>query len=324
MKKIRVTSGFAIAFAACAVACSSAPGGDDRSSAEATPQTTDAPGLPPTSTSTSTTTTTTTTTTSAPHRIQFVAMPGAERPARDAVGKAGGGDAHMVYRGGPVIPNVELTTVFWGSNVAYQSDFDTFYASIVDSAYVDQLSEYDTPTQKIGRGRFVTSYVDQAAPSSTQLGDDQIQKELARLIEAGSLPQPGANTLFMVHFPPGVTITTQDATSCQQFCAYHSSFDHQNGAVYYGVIPDFGGACSSCDSTVIASHEVSEAITDPNIGVANTAQDEHQLGWYDDVNDEIADVCENGSYGTFAGYRVAKVWSNQANACVSPSSGDSR
>ncbi len=127
----------------------------------------------------------------------------------------------------------------------------------------------------------------------------------------------------MLHFPPGVSITMDGNTSCQQFCAYHSSFTHGGGSVYYGIMPDFSGACASCGgestqldgTTVVASHEVAEAITDPNIGVANQTQDEHQLGWYDDTNSEIGDVCE-GQSATVEGYRVTKLWSNKANACA--------
>ncbi len=114
-----------------------------------------------------------------------------------------------------------------------------------------------------------------------------------------------------------------DNVSCQQFCAYHSSFTYGGGAVYYGIMPDFSGACGSCGgesdqfdgTTVVASHEVAEAMTDPNIGVANQNQDEHQLGWYDDVNSEIGDVCE-GQSATVGGYRVTELWSNKANACA--------
>ncbi len=231
----------------------------------------------------------------------------------------------MVYRGGPVISNVKVYTVFWGSNVANQSQLDSFYGTLVNSPYVDWLSEYDTPTQNIGRGSFQSSYVDANAPTDSQVTDDGIQQELAQLIDQGALPTPDANTLFMVHFPAGIAITMQGAQSCQQFCAYHSSFSHGGGNVYYGVMPDFSGRCSSCggesnqfdDTTVVASHEVAEAMTDPNIGVANATNDEMQLGWYDDTYSEIGDVCQGQSV-TFMGYRVTKLWSNKASACMGP------
>jgi len=249
-------------------------------------------------------------------------MPGAAPRFSSA---AGTGGAHMVYRGGPVISNVKVYAVFWGSNVSNQSQLASFYGTLVNSPYVDWLSEYDTPTQNIGRGSFQSSYVDTNAPTDSQLSDDQIQQELAQLIDSGALPAPDANTLFMVHFPAGVDISMSGSQSCQQFCAYHSSFTHGSGSVYYGVMPDFSGACASCggeqtvfnSTTVVASHEVAEAMTDPNIGVANATQDEKQLGWYDDTYSEIGDVCQGQSV-TFDGYRVTTLWSNQHNACIGP------
>jgi hypothetical protein len=243
-------------------------------------------------------------------------------------GESGAGGAHFVYRGGPVISSVRIITVFWGANVANQSALDAFYGTIANSPYIDLLTEYDTPTQSIARGSFQTSYVDPSPPSGAQITDDQIQTELGQLIDQGAVPQPDANTLFMIHFPSGVTISMQSGLSCQQFCAYHSSFAHGGNNVYYGIIPDFSGGCSSCggepdqwgSTTVVSSHEVAEGITDPNIGVANQTQDEHQLGWYDDTYDEIADVCQGQSF-TLDGYRVTKLWSNKASACVAAAGG---
>jgi hypothetical protein len=254
-------------------------------------------------------------------------QPASGEAARSA-DQSGAGGAHMVYRGGPVISNVKVTTVFWGANVVNQSALDTFYGVLVNSPVIDMLGEYDTSTQQIGHGSFQTSYVDTNAPSDTEISDDQVQTELGQLIDQGALPAPDANTLFMVHFPAGVTISMQSGLSCQQFCAYHSSFAHGGVNVYYGIMPDFSGGCASCggepdqfgSTTVVASHEVAEAITDPNIGVANATQDEHQLAWYDDQYDEIGDMCQGQSY-TLDGYRLTKLWSNQASACVAAQAG---
>jgi hypothetical protein len=265
----------------------------------------------------------------APHASgagHMLLMPSAAHKARRRSGEAS--NAHMVYRGGPVISNVKIFTVFWNASVSNQSALDSFYGTLANSAYVDQLSEYSTSTQTIGRGKFIGTYVDTGAPSTSQLSDSDVQKELARLVDANAVPAPDGNTLYMIHFPAGVSISMDGATSCQQFCAYHASVTHGSGTIYYGVMPDFSGACSSCGgestsfngTTVVASHEVAEAITDPNIGVANATNDEHQLGWYDDQNDEIGDVCEGQSV-TFAGYRVTEVWSNKQNACAAPQDG---
>ena len=88
--------------------------------------------------------------------------------------------------------------------------------------------------------------------------------------------------------PSGVTVTLEGAASCQQFCGYHDSHD---GSLFYAVVPY--GDCAGCElagtvfdsMTVIASHELCEAITDPIPG----------SGWYDDVNGEIGDICEGSN-----------------------------
>jgi hypothetical protein len=93
--------------------------------------------------------------------------------------------------------------------------------------------------------------------------------------------------------------------------------------VYYGVIPDQGGGCTtgcgpspiSDGLTVVTSHELIEAVTDPGIGLAKT--DGPPLGWYNKTNGEIGDICAGpGDSTTIAGYAVQLEWSNARNACV--------
>ena len=78
--------------------------------------------------------------------------------------------------------------------------------------------------------------------------DAQIQSELLAQITAGHLPAPvldaagNPNTLYMIFFPPGKTITQGGSNSCQAggFCAYHGTTSTLlNGKnVLYGVMPD--------------------------------------------------------------------------------------
>jgi hypothetical protein len=231
--------------------------------------------------------------------------------------------AHVEYYGGPVISNVEVHTIFWNGKVEFQRDLDSFYGAVSDSTYFDWLTEYDTPKQKIGHGKLAGSFVD--TQSSSNVTDGDIQKELARLLDGGSLPAATANDLYMVHFPPGVTVTDQDgAVSCEVFCAYHSSFTHGGKSIFYGVIPDLGGACAGgCgtksqleNTTSVASHELLESVTDADVGNARSVGP--PLAWYDSSNGEIADICV-GQTATVAGYNVQLAWSNAANACVAGS-----
>jgi hypothetical protein len=227
-------------------------------------------------------------------------------------------NAHLTFRGGPVLQNVRVVTVFWGAN-QFAANLNSYYGAVTNSAYYDWLSEYNTtnPTQHIGRGTFVASYNDSGAPAG-HLTDTQVKSRLGSLIDQGRVPAPDANTYYAIHFAPGISIDD----SCSSFCAYHGSFSHNGRAVYYGVLPDLGGQCAGgCGSnanmidnlTLVASHELVEATTDADVGNNN-------LAWYDDNNGEIGDICV-GQQGSAAGYAVQKEWSNQAGACIDHGAG---
>lgn len=262
-----------------------------------------------------------------PSRVHLMPMPGASRaPAKvkdESTDGWGQGGYNFTYRGGPVISKVKVVTVFWNSAVQNQSGINGFYQAIVQSPHLDWLSEYNTPTQKIGRGSFLASYVDTGAPTSKSLKNRDIQKEVARLINNGSVPAPDADTLYMVHFPAGVSIDMDGNISCQQYCAYHGTFTNDGKSVYYGVMPDFSGGCSACggtndklqNTTIVSSHELVEAITDPAIGLANAHNDASYLAWYDDQYGEIGDVCQSEA-GLVNGWAVQAEYSMQAGSCV--------
>jgi hypothetical protein len=203
----------------------------------------------------------------------------------------------LVYYGGPVLSNVKVFTVFWNNNVAFQSQLNSFYSAVTNSAYFDWLSEYDTPTQNIGRGSLLGSLVDPSPPASTALTNVDIQTELGKLIDAGKVPAPTADTLYMVHFPPGVSIDLDGSGSCVVFCAYHNTFVHNGVNVYYGVMPDQGGSCAGgCgpdpstfnNLTSVSSHELIESVTDAAVGLATVVGP--PLAWYDQTNGEIGDI----------------------------------
>jgi hypothetical protein len=247
------------------------------------------------------------------------------RPARSLPASA-----RLTYYGGPVLAHVKVVTIFWGAEVRYASRLNAFYAGVTDSAYFDWLSEYDTPTQKIGRGTFGGSYADATAPTGS-ITDAMIQGELKKLIAGGQVPAPDADTYYAVHFAPGVGVTSSDgSSSCVQFCAYHGTYatgSAKNPYVYYGVVPDQGGACAGgCGGdpsafnnlTSVSSHELVEATTDAAVGVATVTA--APLGWYDLTYGEIGDIC-NAEQGSIVGgdgetYVVQAEFSNARSACL--------
>src|SRR5579859_703536 len=261
--------------------------------------------------------------------------------------------AHLSYFGGPVISNVHIVQVLWG-NGAYLPEVSStstpsiasFYGDITSSGFITLLSQYSTPAsggtnQTIGNGTFDGQFtiIPSAANSGTTVDDTQIQSELLSQINAGHLPSPmldaagNVNTVYMFFFPPGITITQGGSSSCVSggFCAYHgttsSTFNGNN--ILYGVHPDMqaGSGCDvGCGSsstfnnyTSVASHELAEAMTDADVGIATTFS--APLAWYDMNNGEIGDIC-NAQQGSYAAngttYTIQLEFSNAANNCVLP------
>jgi MYXO-CTERM domain-containing protein len=234
----------------------------------------------------------------------------------------------LTYRGGPILAHVKVQTVYWGSNVQFSGtgtqSLDAFYKSVVQSQHYDWLTEYKTTNQPVlGRGSFIGSYAYTNGATGT-VTDTSIQSALGTLIDGGKLPKPDADTLYAIHFAPGIKITQNGQASCQVFCAYHGSFSHGGSKVFYSVVPDQGGSCAGgCgndpslfnNTTSVASHELVEATTDPDVG-------ENVLSWYNDSQGEIGDIC-NGQQckpGTLTAcpgsYTVQLEYSNKNNTCI--------
>jgi hypothetical protein len=220
----------------------------------------------------------------------------------------------LTYRDGPLLTSVEVVTVFWGpawnqtASQATAQSLNEFFQFVVSSPYLDQLDEYSTTKQKIGRGRFAgTAKLTDTAPGASVM-DGAIQEMLQGAVARKSLPAPTANTLYFTFLPSGVTVVDGRDRSCQVFCGYH---ERSAGGLFYAVVPypDCAGCLGNqlpLDAlTSVCSHELAEAITDPVPG----------QGWYDDANGEIGDICawQNKKLGD---YEVQLLWSNRAQACV--------
>ena len=181
----------------------------------------------------------------------------------------------------------------------------------------------------IGRGTVIGPYTITPSTNATTIDDTQIQAELQAQIAAHNLPDPATdgagnvNTLYMVYFPLGYTITLQGASSCQDFCGYHGTYVNNNLSIPYGVLPDLSGSCNGgCGSgptvfdnlTSVSSHELAESITDTEVGIASVF--DRPLAWYDpSFNGEIGDLC-NHQHAPLSGYTVQNEWSNLNNACI--------
>jgi hypothetical protein len=262
----------------------------------------------------------------------------------------------LSYFGGPIVQSPVIESVFWGShvNATLQANIPTFYGDVTRSTFWGWLQEYDTVPHNPGSaqdvlpgsagGTFTIAPLLCTGTTACTLTDAQLEAELTRQINLGVLPAPAvdcsgnATTIYMVHFPPNITLQAFGLTSCAQggFCAYHSTttFGAAGTALLYAAIMDvFTGPCTGAcgtnptaleNATSVASHELVETVTDPDIGLDTQNGFAFPAGWGDNNNNcgEIGDICQNGDPGdtiTVNGraWIVQRQWSNRQNACVS-------
>jgi hypothetical protein len=131
----------------------------------------------------------------------------------------------------------------------------------------------------------------------------------------------------MVYFPLMMTISAFGATSCVDFCAYHSAHgapgqDH----FFYGVLPNINN--TGCDQgcaygfdpfaseTAISSHEYTEAVTDPFPTPGDTPA--YPQAWNATDGQEIGDLCAGANNVLNSGktsFTVQSEWDNSTNDC---------
>ncbi|KAJ3333810.1 hypothetical protein HDU76_003287 [Blyttiomyces sp. JEL0837] len=214
--------------------------------------------------------------------------------------------AKLQYYGGPLIANVQVFPIFYGSPL-YKNELIAFYKAI-----------YSTATIKIGKGSYIGSYSE--ASQLVYIDDASVlQPYLRNLVKIGII-KPTENTYIPVHFGPLMNIVQGTDLSCQAFCGFHGE---------YGVIPDQTGLCmGGCGPSLdpkdnlfaVTSHELGEAITNPGVSLATGYS--YPLGWYDPANGENGDIC-NAMQTNLIGidgvtYRVQLLWSNSQSACIGP------
>ncbi len=261
--------------------------------------------------------------------------------------------ATVSYYGGRVVSNAKVVQVNWGSGVATAVDgfLPAWYASVVDSPYLDVLVQYGTTgrtgqdgfagsNQYISRGSFGGRYVITPTITSTSVTSGQVAAELVAQIAAGKVPAPevdaagNVNSIYMLEFPPGVSIALaaggSTLQSCVDFCEYHDTVSMGGKSVPFGVFPDVstGGCASGCGTgalldnvALVHSHSLAEVVTDAEIGlVSSSGGYARPAAWASSSCGEIGDSCGFlsgivvGSDG--ASRVVQQVWSNAAQDCV--------
>src|SRR5438874_1097797 len=215
----------------------------------------------------------------------------------------------VTYHGGALLTHVEAQPVFmgadWASNSALTStaaSLNTYVGYLVNSNYMDMLT---TAGYNVGRGTETAgATLNLTLNKTTGLTDTQIHSNLQAAISAGQVAAPDAQRLYVVYVEPGVVVKLGRDTSQNSFLGYHGAFagrtaGGQAADIRYALMPYPGtpnpspssqGYSTSFDElTSVSSHEIAEAVTDPDVNYK-------ALGWYDDQkNGEIGDLTEQNS-----------------------------
>jgi len=215
--------------------------------------------------------------------------------------------------GGPVITNVHVVPIFWGSewndnNNPNPSVLQVYaaLASIVSGPYMTGLAQY----RGVGKGQIWLASGTRASSSEppNPFTDSNISNLVASEINAGSVPSPtdlpGNQYLYTVFLPPGVK--AQNGAGGE-----HTYFTLNGNRVHFAWCTHGSGLDSISN---IFSHELAEACSDPEGSgfTFSSLGDPGYSGWI-----EIGDVCE-GYSARLNGVEVQAYWSQKDQACIIP------
>jgi hypothetical protein len=226
----------------------------------------------------------------------------------------------VTFHGGPILSHANVSSVFYGQT--WNKDDPTgnvrnsmidFMKDIVNSPYTAMLGEYG-----VGRGTIGNSYdpVYSGPKNGDTVSETQIQNMLVAQMAARRIP-PGAigQQLTFVYLAPGVKDSWDIANTS---AGHHGSFQFFGATAYYAVILDTNFS-SVASLTAVTSHELAEALTDPDVLLSNptgpnTGFSYKNGAWYSTTGSpEIGDIV-NGQNAKFVvnghSWTVQKEWSN--------------
>lgn len=234
-------------------------------------------------------------------------------PSKGAVPMASAYD--LTYYGGPTVSRESAYDLYVNCGAGCWGAPGTFLTNLASTNFVHLLDQY---TGSTANGRY--TYAGGLGENYNTSGTLQDQDIYNIVYAAASQHGTGYGHVYNVFLASGVRQCSQAAGGCyaQQYCAYHGAVDFSNiGHTLYSVEPYQGiSGCMSpnnklADSTnSTLSHEVFEAITDPDV--------QTNVAWYNNSFGEIGDICRN-SYGYLnvggTSFNLQKEYSNRYHAC---------
>lgn len=265
----------------------------------------------------------------------------------------------LTYQGGPIMTGETFYAIFWipptlqnGNSTSlsskYQSVAKQFLGDYPDHGIANNSTQYYSTTSGtkyfVGKGGLSGSYVDtnpypasgctDSVTPGNCVTDAQLQAEITRVMTLKGWT-PGLNKMFLMFTSTGEGScfdSTSSSCAYTAYCAYHGYFGSTTTPTIYANQPyadpnycyasgqkDPSGDIASDANVNVASHEITEANTDPELNA-----------WFDIVNgEEIGDLCawNFGTTGWDGGlanqmwnghfYDLQQEYDNHTAACVS-------
>jgi hypothetical protein len=229
-----------------------------------------------------------------PDRIEFEDLQPAGTPGR--AGAASVETGHLTFHGGKVLRSPDVVPVYVGAywqtlqGKRDRARNDAAMAALVkDPGQTGIWKEYGS-----GPGTTSPSKV-LASVSHRDFSKEDVEALVEAQVRAGNLDASDPERVFTLVLPPGTTLRDGEASSTAGLGGFHGNVTARDGhPVYYAVVVysqrtgstvngiDFTGTPID-NVTITESHEITEAVTDPDVGLAIRTGNPHSLGWYDDT-----------------------------------------
>jgi hypothetical protein len=230
-----------------------------------------------------------------PDRIEFDDLQPGGAPGR--AGPADVETGHLTFHGGKVLRSPDVVPVYVGP---YWQTPDGKHDLARNDAAMAALVKDPGQTaiwKEYGGGAGTTS-ASKVIPGATHRdwSKEDVEALVQAQVRAGNLDASDPERVFTLVLPPGATLHDGEATSSAGLGGFHGHVTAADGhPVYYAVVVysqrtgdgvmngiDFTGTPID-NVTITESHEITEAVTDPDVGLAIQTGNPRFLGWYDDT-----------------------------------------
>jgi hypothetical protein len=223
------------------------------------------------------------------------------------------------YHGGPILTNVKVEEIFWGSWWQENPDFvvkvNHAISTILSSPYMTELQQYGG----IQRGSLSGNMIIVDTPLGQSPADppqvfkhEDLEDLISNLINNKRVSDPETNDqlLYCVFLP--IDCRYEDPS----YAGEHSYFpkDGLGTKIHYAWVLNDGTLDSRNSIPKVFSHELVEACTDPELNHAPGFVHERDANGNEF---EIGDTCEN-EVGMINGVIMQAYWSQRHRRCILP------